>query len=281
MLDHGVPDNFSKVRARHYISIIIIIIIMIIITISIDINTIIIIIIIIIICIFIAPTPARAPATPTPADYPFFSRQAWSPGPPSPSTGAPASLDVSKIEACPKIYVHHWLPDGVRTTMFVVLPSSGPKIEDGGVLTRVPQILNILSYCYVVYSLPRMPCMPQKNMRHVATVCHLLYNFATNFDYGKWRHFCDDPVCPDPVWKLSSSMLQTVTARGTPTPSSNLHERVLITRRCVTALTRRRATQRVCDVCKGGVGASSAVPDKRRVAEHPCMAFDLRAHVHS
>ena len=22
-------------------------------------------------------------------------------------------------------------------------------------------------------------------------------------DYGKLRHFCDDPVCPDTVWKLS------------------------------------------------------------------------------
>ena len=23
-------------------------------------------------------------------------------------------------------------------------------------------------------------------------------------DYGKSRHLCDDPVCPDPVWKLST-----------------------------------------------------------------------------
>ena len=22
-------------------------------------------------------------------------------------------------------------------------------------------------------------------------------------DYGESRHFCDDPVCPEPVWKLS------------------------------------------------------------------------------
>ena len=27
--------------------------------------------------------------------------------------------------------------------------------------------------------------------------------FPMSLDYGQLLHFCDDPVCPDPVWKLS------------------------------------------------------------------------------
>ena len=27
-------------------------------------------------------------------------------------------------------------------------------------------------------------------------------------DYGELRHFCDDLICPDPVWKLSMHSLQ-------------------------------------------------------------------------
>ena len=42
---------------------------------------------------------------------------------------------------------------------------------------------------------------------HVAThTIHLATNaihLAMKVDYGESRHFCDDPVCPDPVWKLS------------------------------------------------------------------------------
>ena len=34
-------------------------------------------------------------------------------------------------------------------------------------------------------------------------ICRTLPHFAVKVDYGKLRHFCDDPVCPDPVWKLS------------------------------------------------------------------------------
>ena len=37
------------------------------------------------------------------------------------------------------------------------------------------------------------------------------------------RHLCDDPVCPDPVWKLSSCFLQTVYHNG----GSLTRERVL------------------------------------------------------
>ena len=29
-----------------------------------------------------------------------------------------------------------------------------------------------------------------------------LSKIIVNTDYGKVRHFCDDPVSPDPVWKL-------------------------------------------------------------------------------
>ena len=35
--------------------------------------------------------------------------------------------------------------------------------------------------------------------------CHILpyvlSRFSIEVDYGKSRHFCGDPVCPDPVWK--------------------------------------------------------------------------------
>ena len=34
------------------------------------------------------------------------------------------------------------------------------------------------------------------------TCRHLMSHVATSVDYWKLRHFCDDPVCPDPVWKL-------------------------------------------------------------------------------
>ena len=29
-------------------------------------------------------------------------------------------------------------------------------------------------------------------------------------DYGTSRHFCDDPACPDPVWKLSAESFTCV-----------------------------------------------------------------------
>ena len=43
-------------------------------------------------------------------------------------------------------------------------------------------------------SLTRIPYM----LLHVAAFCQT----AMEVDRGKLRHFCDDPVCPDPVWKL-------------------------------------------------------------------------------
>ena len=39
--------------------------------------------------------------------------------------------------------------------------------------------------------------------RHVAVRCYILQHFPMNVDYGEWRHFCDDHIYPDPVWKLS------------------------------------------------------------------------------
>ena len=41
-------------------------------------------------------------------------------------------------------------------------------------------------------------------LQYVATCFHMLPHFAMKVDYGKSRHLCDDPACPDPVWKLSS-----------------------------------------------------------------------------
>ena len=38
---------------------------------------------------------------------------------------------------------------------------------------------------------------------YVATCCNRLPYFPMKVDEGKSRHFCDDPVCPDPVWKPS------------------------------------------------------------------------------
>jgi len=35
------------------------------------------------------------------------------------------------------------------------------------------------------------------------TCCRTLPHFPMEVDYGESRHFCDDPVCPDPVRKLS------------------------------------------------------------------------------
>ena len=29
-------------------------------------------------------------------------------------------------------------------------------------------------------------------------------HFPVKVHYGELRHFCDDPVCADPVWKLST-----------------------------------------------------------------------------
>ena len=39
------------------------------------------------------------------------------------------------------------------------------------------------------------------------TCCHMLRTFCPHFPmnvhYRESRHFCEDPICPDPVWKLS------------------------------------------------------------------------------
>ena len=39
---------------------------------------------------------------------------------------------------------------------------------------------------------------------HVARVCRMLPYAPMNVYYEQSRHFCDRPVCPDPVRELSS-----------------------------------------------------------------------------
>ena len=67
-------------------------------------------------------------------------------------------------------YIMLKFPDGVRTNVFV---------------SRVSQI---------PYMLPSL-------LRRGLTI---LSKLTMRFDDGKWRHFCDDPVCPDPLWELST-----------------------------------------------------------------------------
>ena len=43
-----------------------------------------------------------------------------------------------------------------------------------------------------------------RNTIHVVAVCHILQHLMMTIDHGELRHFCDDPVCPDTVWKLST-----------------------------------------------------------------------------
>ena len=35
-----------------------------------------------------------------------------------------------------------------------------------------------------------------------------------NVGYGRLRHFCDEPVCPDPVWKLESTSGSRLRGKG-------------------------------------------------------------------
>ena len=63
-----------------------------------------------------------------------------------------------------------WLPDGVRTD---------------GFFAEVPQITCLFAmFCLGAHILPQVP--------------YLLPHFAMKVAHGKSRHFCDDPVCPDP-----------------------------------------------------------------------------------
>ena len=65
----------------------------------------------------------------------------------------------------------HWLPNGVGTRFL---------------FTEGPQLHYILSYLFWVLT--------------------FWSHFPMKDDYGESRHFCDDPVCPDPVWKLSKTV---------------------------------------------------------------------------
>ena len=77
---------------------------------------------------------------------------------------------------------HHRPRDGVGTS---------------GVFTEGPRISHILPYdALSAHALPHF-------LPWFATCCS---HFPMNVDYGELRQFCDDPddpVCPDPVWKLS------------------------------------------------------------------------------
>ena len=70
-------------------------------------------------------------------------------------------------------------------------------------------------------------------MTHVVHVEHFVTNticfvtdtihFAMTIYYGKLRHSCDDPVCPDSSWKLSRRLMQnTCRLRYLTCPTANL-----------------------------------------------------------
>ena len=88
----------------------------------------------------------------------------------------------------------------------------------GNILSCTSIATNRGSSVIVSHSLPHV-VMFCRMLSYCAMVCHLLSHVCTPFpmnaDYGRSRHFCDDPVCPDPVWKLSLLRL-----REWPPPSS-------------------------------------------------------------
>ena len=45
--------------------------------------------------------------------------------------------------------------------------------------------------------------------------------------YGELRHFCDDPVCPDPVWKLSNVVAVVFCSFGAPCAPASASMRTL------------------------------------------------------
>lgn len=54
----------------------------------------------------------------------------------------------------------------------------------------------------LLHALPLIPYMCAADAIHVAAATIM---FAVSVDYGTSRHFCDDPDCPDTVWKVSKS----------------------------------------------------------------------------
>ena len=86
------------------------------------------------------------------------------------------------VSYCYILYIHR-LPGGVGTN---------------GVFTEGPHISYMLTY-----------------FTSSAYICHMLQYFVSvclHFpmivDYRELRHFCDDPICPDHVWKLSRDELR-------------------------------------------------------------------------
>ena len=54
-----------------------------------------------------------------------------------------------------------------------------------------------LDYTILYYTILMLPHV----LSYVATFCP---HFPVVIHQGELRHFCDNPVCPDPVWKLST-----------------------------------------------------------------------------
>ena len=79
----------------------------------------------------------------------------------------------------------HRLPDGVGTNGFF---AEGLQIP--------------YSLPYFVVRAHMLPHFAQM-LPHCATACP---RFPVKVDYGGLRHFCDDPVCPEPVRKLSKQV---------------------------------------------------------------------------
>ena len=61
-------------------------------------------------------------------------------------------------------------------------------------------------YVYVyIYIYIYVLVVPQIPSAFVANTVRLVYVAMETYSNGKLRHLCGDPVCPDPVWKLSKS----------------------------------------------------------------------------
>ena len=114
-----------------------------------------------------------------------------------------AKLDLRLHNIVGKVLTH-WLPDGVRTNE---------------VITRVPQILYV---CHNLFTCTHFATNTKHFAAHAHTVCHKCHTrchkchtFSHDIDYRRLRHFCDDPVCPDPILKLSTRSPPPPAGRGT------------------------------------------------------------------
>ena len=63
------------------------------------------------------------------------------------------------------------------------------------------------------------------------------------------RHFCDDPVCPDPVWKLSSDARHPAQRADVRKRSTDLRARYLARGSCLTGSTPKGRVPRESFAC--------------------------------